>query len=225
MPWPRRRGSQDKEFDPDAQFLVLSVESAGAFDTLEDDDGNVYLVAFTSEKSLRRGAAEGSASVQFYGRNVLALLLETSCSGVVIDPGSKDTFVISREAAEAFAGPSSETLWSGPKVLVAEPDEPLPTTMVERLQSVCAQDPAVASAHFFLAAKPGYEAYPQPVLGLDLSSGDDVSEELMTAFLDSQGPVAEFIETYPNLDVHVLDEDLRDVVLEHGVLIYERATG
>jgi hypothetical protein len=60
------------------------------------------------------------------------------------------------------------------------------------------------------------------VLGVNLSSGDEVSEDLMAAFLDSEGPVADFITTYPNLDVHVLDDDLRDVVPAHGVLFYER---
>jgi len=220
MPWLRRRGQ--KEFDPDAEFLVLADETDGAFDTWQDDDGSVYLVAFTTEESLRRGAAEGASSVPFIGHNVLAVLLETDCAGVVIDPGGKDTFVITRAAAEAFAGPSSETLWAGPKVLVAEPDEPLPATMVERLRTVCAKDPTLASAYFFLAAAPGYESYPQPVLGLSLSSGDEVSEDLMAAFLDSQGPVADFIKNYPNLDVHVLDDDLRDLVEEHGVLIYDR---
>jgi hypothetical protein len=44
----------------------------------------------------------------------------------------------------------------------------------------------------------------------------------MAAFRNSHGPVAEFIEKYPNLDVHILDDDLREVVLEHGVLVYAR---
>ena len=52
MPWLRRRGR--KEFDPDAEFLVLADETDGAFDTWQDDDGSVYLVAFTTEESLRR---------------------------------------------------------------------------------------------------------------------------------------------------------------------------
>jgi type III secretion system (T3SS) SseB-like protein len=222
MPWLRRRGQ--KEFDPNAELLVLADESngTGTFDTLQDDDGNVFLVAFTSPESLRRGGPEGASSTPFIGHNVLAMLLETDCAGIVIDAGSKDTFVISRAAAEQFAGPSYDTLWAGPSVLVAEPDEPLPATMVRRLQDVCAQDRDVASAYFFLAAAPGYESFPQPVLGLNLSSGDEVSDDLMAAFMDSHGPVAEFIETYPNLDVHILDDDLRDVVVQHGVLIYER---
>jgi hypothetical protein len=189
---------------------------------LEDEDGNVYLVAFTSEGSFRRGASEGASAAPFVGRNVLALLLETDCAGIVVDPGADNTFVVPRAAAEELSGPSSETLWSGAKILVAEPDEPLPATMVERLRSVCAQDPTVTSAYFFLAAAPGYESYPQPVLGLNLSSGDEPSETLMAAFRNSHGPVAEFIEKYPNLDVHILDDDLREVVLEHGVLVYAR---
>ena len=223
MPWLRRRGPKQPQLDLDGEFLVLADESEGTFDTLQDDEGNVYLVAFTSEESLRRGAADGVSSVPFFGRNVLAVLLETECAGIVVDPGGEDTVVVSRAAAAELAGPSSESLWSGPTVLVAEPDEPLPANLVERLRSVCAQDSTVASAYFFLAAAPGYESYPQPVLGLNLSSGDEVSERLMAAFLDSEGPVADFIESYPNLDVHVLDDDLRGVVLEHGVLIYERA--
>jgi hypothetical protein len=223
MPWLRRRGQ--REFDPDAEFLVLAEESegTGSFDTWQDNDGNVYLVAFTSAESMRRGAADGASTTPFVGHNVLALLLETDCAGVVVDPGGKDMFVVSRATAEQFAGPSYDTLWSGPRVLVAEPDEPLPADLVQRLQSVCTQDPVVASAYFFLAAAPGYESFPQPVLGLNLSSGDEVSETLMTAFLNSQGPVADFIKTYPNLDVHILDDDLREVVMQRGVPVYERA--
>jgi SseB protein N-terminal domain/SseB protein C-terminal domain len=226
MGWPRRRRSRDPGIDIlDAELLVLADESEGTFDTLEDEDGNVYLVAFTSAESMRDSAEEGTTSMPLLGRNVLALLLETECAGVVVDPGGDQTLVIPRAAAEELAGPSQETLWAGPSVLVAEPDEPVPASLLERLRTVVAQDPTVNSAYFFLAAAPGREAYPQAVLGLDLASGAEISDTLLTAFQETHGPVAEFIETYPNMDVHVLDGGLLDLVREHGVLVYEREPG
>jgi hypothetical protein len=79
--------------------------------------------------------------------------------------------------------------------------------MVERFRILCAQDPRITSAYYFLAAAPGYESYPQPILGLSLSSSDDLSEELIAEFQDSQGPKAHFSASYPNLYVYVLGNE------------------
>ena len=110
-------------------------------------------------------------------------------------------------------------------MLLAPPDEPPPASLAEALKSACERDPDVAAAYVFLAAAPGAEAYAQAVLGLELSSGDELSDELVAALQACVVPPAEAaagLRGYASMDIRVLGEDLLETIREIGVPIYRR---
>jgi hypothetical protein len=224
MSWRRRRRHAEPAADEflARPFVVPTDVRVGA-----DDEHGMFLTAFTSEQALREFAPESEAPVPFNGSNVLHFLLETDCSGVVIDPGGPESFVVDRATAEAVAGPSYEALWEGSKVMLARPDEPLPASVVEALRGACARDGDVVAAYAFLAAAPGREEHPQAVLGLELSTATELSEALVAALQACIFPPEEAavgLGGWSNMDIRVLDDDLLESVRDEvGIPVYRRA--
>ena len=224
MGWRRRRRRLEESVGErflDSEFLVLADVRLGS-----DDDETPFLPAFTSKEILHRFAPEASDPIPLRGSNVLLLLLETDCAGVVIDPGESDCSTISRSAAEELVGASNEALWAGPKILLASPDEPPPPTLLDGFRTACERDPTVTAAYLVLAAAPGGEAFPRTVLGIQLSSGDELSDELIASInglrLIPKADVAATPTTYMNMDIQVFSGDLLDTVRELGILVYQR---
>jgi hypothetical protein len=223
MGWRRRRRQPEESVEGflDSEFLVLADVRLAS-----DDDDTPFLPAFTSKETLHRFEPGASDPIPLRGSNVLLLLLETDCAGVVIDPGEPDCSTISRSGAEELVGSSFEALWSGPKILRASPDEPPPPTLLNGFRTACENDPTVAAAYLVLAAVPGGEAFPRTVLGIQLSSGDELSEGLIASInglrLLPQADVAATPTTYMNMDIHVFGDDLLDTVRELGILVYQR---
>jgi hypothetical protein len=219
MGWRRRRRQPEESVEGflDSEFLVLADVRLAS-----DDDDTPFLPAFTSKETLHRFEPGASDPIPLRGSNVLLLLLETDCAGVVIDPGEPDCSTISRSGAEELV----EALWSGPKILLASPDEPPPPTLLNGFRTACENDPTVAAAYLVLAAVPGGEAFPRTVLGIQLSSGDELSEGLIASInglrLLPQADVAATPTTYMNMDIHVFGDDLLDTVRELGILVYQR---
>ena len=130
MGWLRRRRRPEESVDEtflDSSFLVLADVRLAS-----DDDETPFLPAFTSKEILHRFEPEASDPIPLRGANVLLLLLETDCAGVVIDPGEPDCSTISRSAAEELVGASNEALW------------PAPTSRPRRLSSTHFGPPASA---------------------------------------------------------------------------------
>jgi hypothetical protein len=226
MGWLRRRRRPEESVDEtflDSSFLVLADFRLASDD---DDDETPFLPAFTSKEILHRFEPEASDPIPLRGSNVLLLLLETDCAGVVIDPGEPDCSTISRSAAEELVGASNEALWAGPKILLASPDEPPPPTLLDAFRTACERDPMVTAAYLVLAAAPGGEAFPRTVLGIQLSSGDELSEGLIASInglrVISKADVAATPSTYMNMDIQVFSGDLLDTVRELGILVYQR---
>ena len=224
MGWLLRRRQPKESVDErflDSEFLVL------ADVRLASGDGDTpFLPAFTSKEILHRFEPEASDPIPLRGSNVLLLLLETDCAGVVIDPGEADCSTISRSEAEELVGASHEALWAGTKILLASPDEPPPPTLLEAFRTACERDPTVAAAYLVLAAAPGGEAFPRTVLGIELSSGDELSHELIASIhglrVIPQAEVVATPTTYMNLDIQVFSDDLLETVRELGILVYQR---
>jgi SseB protein N-terminal domain/SseB protein C-terminal domain len=222
MGWRRRRRQPEESVEAflDREFLVPAEVRLAS----EDDDGP-FLPAFTSEETLHRFVPEASELMPLRGANLLLLLLESECVGVVIDPGEPDGSTISRSAAEEIVGPSFESLWSGSKIMLASPEEPPPPRFLEALQAACKRDPEVSAAYVILAAAPGGEAFPRAVLGIQLSSGEELSDELFRAIAEMSVPPADVAAAptiYTNMDVRLLDDVLLDSVRELGILVYQR---
>jgi hypothetical protein len=227
MGWLRRRRRPEESVDAtflDSSFLVLADVRLASDD--DDDDETPFLPAFTSKEILHRFEPDASDPIPLRGSNVLLLLLETDCAGVVIDPGEPDCSTISRSAAEELVGASNEALWAGPKILLASPDEPPPPTLLDAFRTACERDPMVTAAYLVLAAAPGGEAFPRTVLGIQLSSGDELSDELIASInglrLIPKADVAATPTTYMNMDIQVFSGDLLDTVRELGILVYQR---
>ena len=224
MGWLLRRRQPKESVDErflDSEFLVL------ADVRLASGDGDTpFLPAFTSKEILHRFEPEASDPIPLRGSNVLLLLLETDCAGVVIDPGEADCSTISRSEAEELVGASHEALWAGTKILLASPDEPPPPTLLDAFRTACERDSTVAAAYLVLAAAPGGEAFPRTVLGIELSSGDELSHELIASIhglsVIPQAEVAATPTTYMNLDIQVFSDDLLETVRELGILVYQR---
>jgi hypothetical protein len=222
MGWLRKRRKATHARDDilDGELLVLADES-GALTTVTDEDGDEYVVAFTSKASLHEFVPDAS-HVPFAGRSALSLLLETDYPALIVDPGGDDVVVIPRATAEELVGVSRDALWSGPTILFAAPDDELPPEFVARLQGICERDTNVAFAYLFLAASPGQEAPPQLVLGLELVSGNELSDDFVSAAFESEGSIDEIIGTYASLDVQVLEDSLLELARAHGMRIYAR---
>ena len=222
MRWRRRRPPEPSQED----FLGLGLFVPTDLRVGADDEEGAFLTAFTSEEGLRAFAPESESTLPLRGSNVLHFLLETDCAGVVVDPGSAESYVIYRSTAEEMAGPASDDLWEGPKVLLAAPDEPPPASLAESLRTACEQDPRVEAAYVFLAAVPGREEHAQPVLGLELSSGDQLSDELIAALqgtrVASPAEAKAGLGGYASMDIRVLDQDLLETIREIGIPIYRR---
>jgi hypothetical protein len=219
--WRRRR----RETGPSvAEFLEGTFFVSTGAPVVVDEDGERLVAGFTSQGLFERFAPEADTSMPLNGSNVLVLLLESDCVGVVIDPGEPGGFTIARSVAEQLVAPSSEALWAGPKVLVAEPDEPPPASLVNALQRACERDPELLAAYVFVAAVPGRESHPQVVLGLELASGE-LSDELLAALREAAVPPADAaagLGGYMSIDLHVLDEELLPLVRDHGIAVYRR---
>src|SRR6476661_4753534 len=170
MGWRRRRRQPEESVEGflDSEFLVLADVRLAS-----DDEDTPFLPAFTSKETLHRFEPGASDPIPLRGSNVLLLLLEPDYAGVVINPGEPDCSTISRSGAEELVDSSYEALWSGPKILLASPDEPPPPTLLNAFRTACERDPTVAAAYLVLAAAPGGEALPRTVLGIQLSSGDE----------------------------------------------------
>lgn len=82
------------------------------------------------------------------------------------------------------------------------------------------------AAYLVLAAAPGGEAFPRTVLGIQLSSGDELSDELIASIsgvgVIPKPDVAATPTTYLNMDIQVFSGDLLDTVRELGILVYQR---
>ena len=223
MGWRRRRRQPEASLEGflDSEFLVLADVRLAS-----DDDDTPFLPAFTSKEILHRFEPEASDPIPLRGSNVLLLLLETDCAGVVIDPGEADCSTISRSEAEELVGASHEALWAGTKILLASPDEPPPPTLLDAFRTACERDSTVAAAYLVLAAAPCGEAFPRTVLGIELSSGDELSHELIASIhglsVIPQAEVAATPTTYMNLDIQVFSDDLLETVRELGILVYQR---
>jgi len=224
MGWRRRRRQPEASVEGflDSEFLVLADVRLAS-----DDDDTPFLPAFSSKETLHRFEPGASDPIPLRGSNVLLLLLETDCAGVVIDPGEPACSTISRSGAEQLVGSSYEALWSGPKILLASPDEPPPPTLLSAFRTACERDPTVAAAYLVLAAAPGGEAFPRTVLGIQLSSGDELSDGLIASInglrLIPQADAAATPTTYMNMDIHVFGDDLLDTVRELGIPVYQRS--
>jgi hypothetical protein len=218
----RRRGQAGTTLGAflDQEFVVptdLRVTAEG--------EGEQFLPAFTSEGALRRFAPEAASLMPLRGSNLLSFLLESECAAVVIDPDEPDSYAISRTEAELVVGPSREALWAGPKILLAPPEEPPPASLIQAFRTACLAEPDVASAYVFLAALPGKESHPQAVLGLELSSGDEISDDLLAAFAECNVPptdAAAGLGGYLEMDVRVLDADMLAWARQYAVVLYQR---
>lgn len=159
----------------------------------------------------------------------LSLALVLALSGVAVQAAASHPvdhpWTGAGTGTTTVVGPSQETLWGGPRVLLAQPDQPPPAVLAEALRSACEQDPQVAAAYVFLAAAPGAESHAQAVLGLELSAGEEISDELIAALQAAGVPPADAaagLEGYASLDVRVLDEGILDWAREFGLPIYRR---
>lgn len=215
------------------QFLLVPRPDAGqesgfrvtedgeelSFLVLADDQGLLVLPAFTSEQALARWKPEGSHYVALRGKVLVELLAGSEWDRMVVDGADVTAFAITRSDARRLAGVTHRWVPAESSVRIGHPAKPPPNELVEALLRACEHERLVLEAYLYQFQVVGVDESPYLTIGLrlrpsaDTTDTDRVSRSITKQIEPARGG-------YEFVDLHILDEDLLDMVQANGPPIY-----